>query len=151
MAERSLLRAGCAHATAPGLSGGEEGASLRSQVVRVFHAPPLSLRPRSTWQGGYSGPRCIPPSMACRPWTLPTLTRGGRAQSPWDGAGTVDGALCISGDMPAARGGSGLTWAGQPAGHLDDARPDTLPAPAFTRPVCTAWTARPWEAPTWTR
>ena len=23
--------------------------------------------------------------------------------------------------------------------------------PEFTRPVCTAWTARPWEAHTWTR
>src|ERR1700674_1290901 len=138
MAERRLLRAGCAHATAPGLSGGEEGASLRSQVVRVFHAPPLA-EARSTWQGGGSAPRCIPPAMACRPWTLPTLTRGGRAQSPWDGAGTVGGASGVCGQTQAARRSSGLTWAGQPAGHLEDAHPDTLPTPALTRPVCTAW------------
>jgi hypothetical protein len=80
-----------------------------------------------------------------------TLARGGRAFSPW-GAGTLAGACCVSGDTPAARRGSGLTLAGQPARTLDGAlaealsvwRPRLAPMPsAFTLPVCTAWTARP--------
>src|ERR1035438_10225807 len=38
-----------------------------------------------------------------------TLTRGGRAFSPWAGAGTLAGACCVSGDTPAARRGPGAT------------------------------------------
>jgi hypothetical protein len=81
-----------------------------------------------------------------------TLTRGGRAFSPWAGAGTLAGTCCVPGDTPAARRGSGLTLAGQPARTLDGARAEALsvwrpwlaPMPsAFTLPVCTAWTARP--------
>ena len=81
-----------------------------------------------------------------------TLTRGGRACGPWAGAGTLAGACCVSGDTPAARRGSGLTLAGQPARTLDGALAEALsvwlprlaPMPsAFTLPVCTAWTARP--------
>ena len=44
---------------APGLTGWEKATSLCSQVVRGITAPPLR-KARSTWQGGYSGPRCIP-------------------------------------------------------------------------------------------
>lgn len=81
-----------------------------------------------------------------------TLARSGRAYSPWAGAGTLAGACCVSRDTLAARGGSGLTSAGQPARTLDGARAEALsvcqprlaPMPsAFTMPVCTAWTARP--------
>src|ERR1017187_2079441 len=54
-----------------------------------------------------------------------TLARGGRAFSPW-GAGTLAGACCVSGDTPAARRGSGLTLAGQPARPLDGALAEAL-------------------------
>jgi hypothetical protein len=108
---------------APGLSGGEKATSLRSQVVRVGHAPPLG-KPRSTWQGGDSGPRCIPPVQGLCPLKIPPPpARGGRAHGPLGrGRGALAGALCVCGQTPAAWRGSGLTWAGQPPRTLDGAR-----------------------------
>ena len=121
-------------------------ASRLASCARVPRDASLNL------ERGLSGPAFIPSVQGLRPLKiLPPSARGGRAQSPLVGAGTLAGALCVSGDTPAARRGSGLTLAGQPAGHLDDARRDILPAPTFIRPVCTAWTARLREAHTWTR
>ena len=144
----------------PGFPGWKKATSLRSQVVRVFHAPPFADA-LSTWQGAVPAPLAFPPVQGLRPMKIPPPSaRGGRAQCPLAGAGTLAGALCVSGETPAAWRGSGLTLAGQPARHLDDARAEALTvwrprlapmASAFTRPVCTAWTARLWEAHTWAR
>ena len=49
--------------------------AYRSQDVRVFHAPPLSLRPRSSWQGGHFVPRCIPQTSGFAAWTPPEALR----------------------------------------------------------------------------
>jgi hypothetical protein len=137
---------------APGLSGGRKATSLRSQVVRVGHAPPLA-EARSTWQGGCSGPRCIPPVQGLCPLKIPPPpARGGRAYGPLGrGRGALAGALCVSWETPAAWRGSGLTWAGQPPRTLDGARAEALPvwrprlapmASASSHTVCTAGTVR---------
>ena len=107
---------------------------------------------------GLFRPPLHPPGSRALPFENPaTLTRGGRAYRPWAGAGAVAGASCVSGETPAARRGSWLTWAGQPARPLDGALAEALPgleaglAPLpspFARPVCSAWTARLGEAHT---
>jgi len=151
----------CKALAGKGKSGGEKDTSLRSQVVRGIAARTLA-KARSTWQGGCSGPHCIPSVQGLRPLKiLPPSARGGRAHGPLGrGRGTLAGALCVCGQTPAAWRGSGLTLAGQPARTLDGARAEALSvwrprlspmAPAVTRPVCTAWTARLWEAHTWAR
>jgi hypothetical protein len=121
-----------------------------ARADRATAQPPASL---ILFKGVLPTPVENPPVSRALPVDNPaTLTRGGRAYSPWAGAGTLAGACCVSGDTPAARRGSGLTLAGQPARTLDGARAEALsvwrprlaPMPsAFTLPVCTAWTARP--------
>src|SRR5215210_1926227 len=49
----------------------------------------------------------------------PPSERAERAGRPWAGTRTLAGAFCVSGETPAAWGGSGLTWAGQPARSLN--------------------------------
>ena len=129
----------------PGLYGDKKATSLRSQVVRVPDAQPLG-KPRSTWQGGCSGPRCIPPVQGLRPLKIPPPpARGGRAHGPLGrGRGALAGALCVSWETPGAWAPSGLTWAGQPARTLDGARAEGLP-------VCAGWTPRLREAHTGAR
>jgi len=46
-----------------------------ARCAAVIPPPPLSLRPRSSWQGGSFAPRCIPRSRTFGPCTRPDALR----------------------------------------------------------------------------
>src|SRR5216683_2991729 len=79
--------------------GEEKLVALRlASCARVPRDASLNL------ERGLSGPRFIPSVQGLRPLKiLPPSARGGRAHSPFVGAGTLAGALCVSGDTPAAK------------------------------------------------
>jgi hypothetical protein len=181
----------------PGFTGWQRATSLRSQVVRVFHARPFADA-LSTWQGAVPAPLAFPPVQGLRPMKIPPPSaRGGRARGPLGrGRGALTGALCVSGDTPAVSAAASTRRAFVPSMDLqtvgDFALPPDPHRPAARRldqrqgfrahgprtgragaPVpppnpgrigcapaaraaktisapCTAWTARPWEAHTWT-
>ena len=112
----------------PGLIAGKHVALRLARCARV---PRATARQASLIlaKGGCSGPPFCnsPTSRACRPCTLPTLTRGGRAFRPWAGARTLAGASCVvascrtclpvtDASLAVWADGSSLTrWAGQAA------------------------------------
>ena len=139
--------------------GGRRRRDFAIALARCTRVPRVAVRQRSLILArGLFRPPLHPLGSRALPFENPaTLARAGRACRPLAGAGTLDGACCISGEMPAAWRGSGLTWAGQPARILNGAHPKD---PAACRPraslmapprVYPGWTPRLGEAHTQAR